>query len=71
MSNPFTNNKVGLSLYPVLADQLEQWLSGLSTAQQKWLRDAGFNARAGELCSMPGNNGELQGYAFGMADEGW
>ena len=46
MSNPFTNNKAGLSLYPVLADQLEQWLSGLSTAQQKWLRDAGFNAKA-------------------------
>ena len=71
MSNPFTNNKAGLSLYPVLADQLEQWLSGLSAARQKWLRDAGFGARAGELCSLPGENGELQGYAFGMAGKGW
>jgi len=71
MSNPFTTTKAGLSLYPVLADQLEQWLSGLSTAQQKWLRDAGFDAKAGELCSLPGENGELQGYAFGMADNGW
>lgn len=71
MSNPFTNNDAGLSLFPVAADQLEQWLSGLSTAQQKWLRDTGFGAKAGELCSLPGENGELQGYAFGMADNGW
>jgi leucyl aminopeptidase len=71
MSNPFTNNEPGLSLYPVAADDLEQWLSGLSAAQQKWLRDAGFSARAGELCSLPGENGELQGYAFGMAGDGW
>lgn len=71
MSNPFTNNDAGLSLFPVAADQLEQWFSGLSTARQKWLRDTGFSAKAGELCSLPGENGELQGYVFGMADKGW
>mgnify|MGYP001828889412 CR=1 FL=1 len=71
MSNPFTDNETGLSLYPVVAEQLEQWLSGLPTAQQKWLQDAGFNAKAGQLCSLPGENGALQGYAFGMADNGW
>ena len=71
MTNPFSSSQNGLPLYPVSSANYEQWLANLPGLQQKWLKAAGFSARAGELCSLPDSNGELQGYAFGMADKGW
>ena len=67
----FSNEKHGISLYPVNSANFEQWLANLPGIQQKWLKAAGFRAKAGELCSLPDSNGELHGYAFGMADQGW
>ena len=71
MNNPFTNNSDGIPLYPVRSANYEQWLTNLPGNQQKWLKAAGFRAKAGELCSLPDSNGELHGYVFGMAKEGW
>jgi len=67
----FSSEKDGIPLYPVNSANYEQWLANLPGIQQKWLKAAGFRARAGELCSLPDSNGELHGYAFGMADQGW
>jgi leucyl aminopeptidase len=67
----FTDKQDGIPLYPVSATNFEQWLANLPGVQQKWLKASGFRAKAGELCSLPGSNGELHGYAFGMADKGW
>ena len=67
----FTDQKDGIPLYAVSAENYEQWLANLSGIQQKWLKAAGFRAKAGELCSLPESNGELHGYAFGMAEQGW
>jgi leucyl aminopeptidase len=67
----FTDKRDGTPLYPVSAGQFEQWLTGLPGIQQKWIKAAGFRAKAGELCSLPDSNGELHGYAFGMAEQGW
>jgi len=67
----FTGKQDGIPLYPVSASQFEQWLTGLPGIRQKWLKAAGFRARAGELCSLPDSNGELHGYVFGMAEQGW
>ncbi|MCP4048121.1 MAG: leucyl aminopeptidase family protein [Gammaproteobacteria bacterium] len=67
----FSNNKEGIPLYPVNPANYEQWLGNLPGVQQKWLKAAGFQVKAGELCSLPDSNGEMHGYAFGMANEGW
>jgi leucyl aminopeptidase len=67
----FTNKSDGIPLYPVSSASYEQWLANLPGNQQKWLKAAGFRAKAGELCSLPDGNGELHGYAFGMAEQGW
>ena len=67
----FTDQKDGIPLYAVSAENYEQWLANLSGIQQKLLKAAGFRAKAGELCSLPESNGELHGYAFGMAEQGW
>ena len=71
MTNAFTSSDSGLPLYPVNSANYEQWLANLPGLQQKWLKAAGFRAQAGELCSLPDSNGELEGYAFGMAEQGW
>jgi len=71
MTNPFKSSGSSLPLYPVSSANYEQWLADLPRPQQKWLKAAGFSAKAGELCSLPDSNGELQGYAFGMARAGW
>jgi len=67
----FTKKKDAIPLYPVSSDNYEQWLANQPDVRQKWLKAAGFNAKAGELCGLPDGNGELQGYVFGMAEEGW
>lgn len=67
----FTNKKDAIPLYPVSSKNYEQWLAGQSEVRQKWLKAAGFRAKAGEICSLPESSGELHGYAFGMADQGW
>jgi leucyl aminopeptidase len=67
----FTTEENAISLYPVSAGSFEQWLADLPQVQRRWVETSGFKAKAGELCSLPDSNGELQGYAFGMADEGW
>ena len=67
----FTSNSNGISLYPVSSANFEQWLSNLPGIQQKWVKAAGFKAGAGELCSLPDSNGELHGFAFGLANQGW
>ena len=59
MTHPFSNGDSGYPLYPVSSSNFEQWLSNLPGLQQKWVRAAGFRARAGELCSLPDGNGEL------------
>jgi len=67
----FTDKKDGIPLYAVSSANFEQWLANLPGVQQKWLKAAGFTAKAGELCGLPDSNGELHGYAFGMAEQGW
>ena len=67
----FTGKKDGIPLYPVNSANYEQWLANLPGVQQKWLKASGFHAKPGELCSLPDSNGELHGYAFGMAEQGW
>jgi len=67
----FTRSNKGIPLYPVNPATYEQWLAGLPEIQQKWLKAAGFKAQSGEMCSLPDSNGELHGYVFGMAEQGW
>jgi leucyl aminopeptidase len=71
MTSPFNSSDSGLPLYPVNSANYEQWLANLPGLQQKWLKASGYRAKPGEMCSLPDSNGELQGYVFGMADQGW
>ena len=67
----FSDQKDGIPLYAVSSANFEQWLANLPGVQQKWSKASGFKAKPGEICSLPDSNGELHGFAFGMAEEGW
>ena len=45
----FSDNKDGYPLYPVSSSGFEGWYSGLASIQQKWLKAAGFQGKAGEV----------------------
>ncbi len=42
------------------------WPEPLGTGAQVWARSAGFRARAGDLCLLPGADGRLAGALFGL-----
>jgi leucyl aminopeptidase len=71
MSKPYDTNSDGLPLHPVAADDFSQWLADLPAVQQKWVTDNGFKAEPGELCGLPGTDGAVTAYAFGMGETGW
>jgi leucyl aminopeptidase len=47
---------------------LEVWLAGPGSAYAHFVRCAGFTARAGQLCLLPGGSG-IAGALFGLGDE--
>lgn len=67
----FSNSSDAIPLLPVIEGEFEQWLNNRPAAQQQWIRQAGFNGKAGELCSLPDSTGKLSGFAFGVASQGW
>jgi leucyl aminopeptidase len=49
---------------------LEDWKKSASAAQGKWVEDSGFRASAGQICALPGADGVLDSWLFGVAEEG-
>lgn len=55
-------------LTPLVADELESWLADQPVELQTWVGASGFAAKAGDVCSLPGANGELAGVMVGIGD---
>ena len=66
-----TESKSAIPLYPMHASSFEQWLKDAPGHHRNWVKEAGFKPKPGHLCGLPGPGGNLQGYLFGMASEGW
>jgi len=58
-------------LIPVTADGFDQWKQQASPAQVKWLEASGFKASPGQLCALPGDDGELESWLFGTDEQGF
>ncbi len=71
MRSPFSSTDNSLPLYPVDPACFDQWLAKAPKKQRKWLEALDFHAQPGAVCGLPGDDGELQAYIFGMADQGW
>ncbi len=64
----FTADRAGstLPVWPVLAADLERWLTGRTQVQARWVRAAGFTAQAGRVLAVPGEDGDCVGFLFGL-----
>lgn len=50
----------------LLAEELEAWLATQPKKRQSWVQATGFTARAGDLCILPGEGGEVAGVLVGV-----
>jgi leucyl aminopeptidase len=61
----------GLPLRPLSTDALEDFLGTAPAAQRAWVESAGFKAEPGQVCALPGADGALEAWVFGMQAQGW
>jgi leucyl aminopeptidase len=60
-----------IPLHPVRPAELSQFITRLPLHQRRWLEDSGFEAKRGQSCPVPGENGALEFVVFGQAQSGW
>ncbi|MEM9531379.1 MAG: leucyl aminopeptidase family protein [Pseudomonadota bacterium] len=57
------------ALIPITRGELAGWLDRLEGAEANWVRQTGFEARAGQICFMPEPDGSLARVVCGVGDE--
>jgi len=55
-------------LWPLDPAGFEQWKQRADAPQRRWVEQAGFTAAAGTVCAVPGADGGLSGYLFGVQE---
>jgi len=58
-------------LVPMRKSGLEEWLAAAPERLRRWLAASGFKAQPGQCLALPDEQGNVQGYIFGMQSEGW
>ena len=58
-------------LQPVAASALETWKGNAAHQARRWVEASGFEASAGQFCAVPGAEGELERWLFGLDERGW
>ena len=73
MSHFFSTQGLGsaIPLTPVAKAELAGWRNSLPQRLRHWVDDSGFEARPGQCLGLPGENGRVESFAFGMQTEGW
>jgi leucyl aminopeptidase len=64
-------NQRTTALRPLSKGGLEDWKKSAPPAQRKWVEDSGFKASAGQFCAVPGADGVLESWLFGVEDQGY
>src|SRR3989338_2858881 len=62
-----------IPIHPVLATQLEKWISSQSKHMQQWVKSSQFIGDSGTFCLIPDHDGNLQSVLLGLsnADDFW
>jgi leucyl aminopeptidase len=71
MSYSRHSNTPTVALMPVTEAGLAGFVSHLPDSQQRWLKNSGFKAKAGQSCLVPAEDGGLAFVAFGQSGKGW
>ena len=65
------SGKTIISLVPLKESEFDDWSQALSENFRQWVESSGFKAKAGQICTMPGDGDNAPSCVFGMQDEGW
>ena len=71
MSYLTRSEKPAIPLLPVQAGQFDAWKEAANERHRHWLESAGFEAKSGRYCALPGEDGKVESYLFVMRKEGW
>ena len=58
-----------LPIVPLRKSDLDAWLAGQPAAAGRWLRQTGFDAQPGSVCTLPGEDGGVRRILLGIGDE--
>lgn len=62
-------NKTSQAVLPVKESELQSWLKKQSQDTQNWVKTAGFSGKAGDLVAIPGKDGAVVTYLYGVSEE--
>ena len=71
MSYTREHDQKAIPLLPVLEAELDAWLENAPERHRRWIKSAGFKAKAGKWCGLPDEDGGLEAVVFGMVEDGW
>ena len=58
-----------IPLRPVGKSDLAAWKKAADPVQRQWVEDSGFEAGAGKFCAVPGKDGSLESWLFGVNEQ--
>jgi len=70
LADPPPDDTACALLIPVDGESLQTWLTRQPAPGARWVESAGFRAKAGETCLLPGPDGEVFGVLVGLGDGG-
>ncbi len=71
MSYNREHDPAAIPLLPIAAPELEAWITRAPARHQRWLKSSRFEAKPGQWCALPGDDGEITEVVFGMENDGW
>jgi len=66
-----SHSKQVVSLIPLRASELDDWMQSAAPNHRQWAETSGFKARPGQFCALAGSENEVRLLIFGMQKEGW
>jgi len=71
ITEDFPATDTAIPLIPLRESELASWLKEAAPGEARWIEASGFQAKPGELLSLPDEDGNLKRCLFGMQEKGW
>ena len=65
------DSRQAVALRPIRRSEFEAWAEQTSDARKSWLKASGFRAEPGQVCALPGADGAVEAWLFGMQEDDW
>lgn len=69
--NELEDKQKAIPLRPVSEGDIEEWKKSAPPGHRQWLENSGFKPVAGQFCALPGENGAVESWVFGVEERGW